>query len=73
MAPNAHAGRNAFVRASVFLLSIFGLASSASAQAPISTAVGRAEVVAVAVDPQSGTIYYASDRPGAIRRRSHAA
>ena len=32
----------------------------------ISTVVGQAEIVAVAVDESSSTIYYASDRPGAI-------
>ena len=47
------------------LLSI-ALSAPASAQPTISTVVGQAEIVAVAVDESSSTIYYASDRPGAI-------
>ncbi|MGH9142921.1 MAG: hypothetical protein ACRD2I_17450, partial [Vicinamibacterales bacterium] len=47
------------------LLSI-ALSAPASAQPKISTIVGQAEIVAVAVDGASATIYYASDRPGAI-------
>ena len=66
IAPAARAVRTAHVRTCLLLLSCLGLASAARAQAPITTAVGQIEVTAVAIDQQSGVIYYATDRPGAI-------
>jgi uncharacterized repeat protein (TIGR01451 family) len=50
----------------VLLVLTLGAAPAALAQTIVTTAVGQGEVVAVAVDPSSGAIYYASDRPGAI-------
>src|SRR5579862_578680 len=40
----------------------------AAAQPVVTTVVGGPEVVAVAVDPNSGATYFATDRPGAIYR-----
>ncbi|HEY2435076.1 MAG TPA: choice-of-anchor D domain-containing protein [Vicinamibacterales bacterium] len=46
------------------------LTAPTAAQSVVTTVVGNPEVIAVAVDRNSGAVYFATDRPGAIYRLS---
>ena len=48
------------------LACVLAAGTSTWAQPVMTTVVGKGETIAVAYDPNSGTVYYAADRPGAI-------
>jgi uncharacterized repeat protein (TIGR01451 family) len=51
---------------------LLAASATAMAQPTITTAVGQREMTAAAIDPVSGAIYFAGDRPGTISRVSSA-